>query len=1001
MTIYSNFTIITVVGNKMLKSFPLPVNFPTASEERKNTNSLNTKITNLNEALSDSTTNLYHYKLGLSQVEARHVEFKTQEIKLCEKIRGLEFDVKNKNAKIENLMNKLEQIKKEKEGLDSKLTGFKSASKDLDTLLGSQRSDKNKEGLGYNVVPSFLLKSTLLPRKIWKNWSKNNFANKNVTPRADLFKTASVSATRRVNTAAPRPNMNSAQPKTTQDLVIIKLIQRVKRGTIDQTLFIKRHRGDFILVQVYVDDIIFGSSNPQLCREFEALMHEKFQMSVMGELNFFLGLQVLQKKDGIFLSQDRKDRPGKDVELHLYRSMIGSLMYLTASRPDIMFAVCACARHQVTPKECYLHAVKRIFRYLKGPPKLGLWYHKESLFNVVAYLDSDYGGATQYKKSTTRRCQFLGRRLISWQCKKQTIMATSITEAKYVAVASGCRQVLWIQNQLLDYGYHFIRDCFEKKLISVDHIHTDDNVVDLLTKHFDARRRNLKLNNEEGISSLPDAELFENLALMGYNILPNQKFTFQKGFNEFSSNIATAMVCLATDRVYNFSKMIFDGMSKALPIAANEPASLLRYDSQGEAFPTVSGLEARQDRKNIIKTSALPHDSTPRVTSLAADEGTQDLEISNLKARIRLLEDKDKGTAEFSRDDALIKGRSLETGEEAGVEKSTKRGSNDTEELVNVLTSMDAVTILTSGVQAVSVPLVTEIPNVGVPTSSGLVPTANPIFTTASVVTPYLRRKGKEKMVESETPKKKKIQEHIDVQMAREMEEEMARDAQRMNEQIARDAEIARIHAEKELSHSGWKTKHFKGMTLEEIREKFIPVWKKIKDFVLMASKEEGERVKRKGLRLEQGSAKKIKTSEEVSKEDLKEMMQLVPVEEVYVEALQVELKRLFELDFEEQLWTHTQALMHDPVEWRLYDTCGVHHMFTRDQEIFMLVEKDYPLRRGLAIVMINNKLQMKYQVYGRIVGNKMLKSFPLPVKKILLPEYFPTASEEKFPLLS
>nr|GEV14345.1 hypothetical protein [Tanacetum cinerariifolium] len=205
-----------------------------------------------------------------------------------------------------------------------------------------------------------------------------------------------------------------------------------QRGTIDQTLFIKKHIGDFLLVQVYVDDIIFGSSNPQLCREFKALMHEKFQMSAMGELNFFLSLQVLQKKDDIFLSQDKyvgdilkkfgyadvrsantpmdkenpwgKDGPGKDVELHLYRSMIGSLMYLTASRPDIMFVVCACARYQVTPKECHLYAVKRIFRYLKGHPKLGLWYPKESLFDLVTYSDSDYGGATKDRKSTTEGC---------------------------------------------------------------------------------------------------------------------------------------------------------------------------------------------------------------------------------------------------------------------------------------------------------------------------------------------------------------------------------------------------------------------------------------------------------------------------------------------------------------------------------------------------------------------------------------------------------------------
>nr|GEU69458.1 uncharacterized mitochondrial protein AtMg00810-like [Tanacetum cinerariifolium] len=165
------------------------------------------------------------------------------------------------------------------------------------------------------------------------------------------------------------------------------------------------------------------------CREFEAFMHERFQMSAMGELNFFLGLQVLQKEDGIFLSQDKyvgdilkkfgysdvrsantpmdkenpwgKDGSGKDVDLHLYRSMIGSLMYLIASRPDIMFAVCACARHQVTSKECHLHAIKKIFRYLKGHPKLGLWYPKESPFDLVAYSDSDYGVATQDRKSTT------------------------------------------------------------------------------------------------------------------------------------------------------------------------------------------------------------------------------------------------------------------------------------------------------------------------------------------------------------------------------------------------------------------------------------------------------------------------------------------------------------------------------------------------------------------------------------------------------------------------
>ncbi|GKA19719.1 ribonuclease H-like domain-containing protein [Tanacetum coccineum] len=136
--------------------------------------------------------------------------------------------------------------------------------------------------------------------------------------------------------------------------------------------------------------------------------------------------------------------------------MIGSLIYLTSSIPDIMFVVCAYARYQVNPKVSHLHVVKRIFRYLKGQPKLGLWYPKDSPFDLVAYTDSDYAGASLDRKSTTEGCQFLGCRLISWQCKKQTVVANSITEAEYVAASSCCGQVLWIQNQLLDYSLYLL-----------------------------------------------------------------------------------------------------------------------------------------------------------------------------------------------------------------------------------------------------------------------------------------------------------------------------------------------------------------------------------------------------------------------------------------------------------------------------------------------------------------------------------------------------------------
>nr|GFB69357.1 uncharacterized mitochondrial protein AtMg00810-like [Tanacetum cinerariifolium] len=196
-------------------------------------------------------------------------------------------------------------------------------------------------------------------------------------------------------------------------------------------------------------------------------------MSSMGELTFFLGLQVMQKDDGIFISQDKyvadilkkfnfssvktastlietnkallKDEEAMDEDVHLYRSMIGSLMYLIASRPDIMFVVCACARFQVTPKVSHLHAMKRIFRYLKGQHVLGLWYLRDSPFNLKAFSDSDYAGASLDSKSTIGGCQFLGKRLISWQSKKQTVVANSTTKAEYVVAANCYGHVLWIQ----------------------------------------------------------------------------------------------------------------------------------------------------------------------------------------------------------------------------------------------------------------------------------------------------------------------------------------------------------------------------------------------------------------------------------------------------------------------------------------------------------------------------------------------------------------------------
>ncbi|GJS98528.1 putative ribonuclease H-like domain-containing protein [Tanacetum coccineum] len=205
-------------------------------------------------------------------------------------------------------------------------------------------------------------------------------------------------------------------PKAWYETLSTYLIENgFRRGTIDKTLFIKKDKGDILLEQVYVDDIIFELTKKSLC--------DKFEVKTAGT--------PLETNKALI-----KDEEAESVDVYLYRSMIRSLMYLIASRPNIMFAICACARFQVTPNTSHLHTVKRIFRYLKGQPKLGLWYPRDSPFDLEAFSDSDYAGASLDRKSTTGGCQFLGKRLISWQCKKQTIVANSTTKAEYVAAAN-------------------------------------------------------------------------------------------------------------------------------------------------------------------------------------------------------------------------------------------------------------------------------------------------------------------------------------------------------------------------------------------------------------------------------------------------------------------------------------------------------------------------------------------------------------------------------------
>ncbi|KAJ9541965.1 hypothetical protein OSB04_028471 [Centaurea solstitialis] len=328
------------------------------------------------------------------------------------------------------------------------------------------------------------------------------------------------------------------------------------RGKIDSTLFLKKYPKHILLVQIYVDDIIFGSTNPKLCEKFELLMKSEYKMSMMGELTFFLGLQIKQSEKGIFINQGKyvhemlkkfdltsctpmktpmapplsldKDSKGKPVDVTLYRGMIGSLLYLTASSPDIMYSTCLCARYQAEPKESHLTAVKRIFRYLKGTPNMGLWYSKDSGFDLTAYSDSDFAGCKIDRKSTTGGCHLLGGKLVSWTSKKQNSVSTSTAEAEYVAAGICCAQVLWLRNQLQDYDiqlskipiycdntsaiaiannpvlhsktkhievrYHFIRDHVMNGDIELHFVPTEYQLADLFTKPLDVTRFNMLLS---------------------------------------------------------------------------------------------------------------------------------------------------------------------------------------------------------------------------------------------------------------------------------------------------------------------------------------------------------------------------------------------------------------------------------------------------------------------------------------------------------------------------
>nr|GEY09585.1 retrovirus-related Pol polyprotein from transposon TNT 1-94 [Tanacetum cinerariifolium] len=313
------------------------------------------------------------------------------------------------------------------------------------------------------------------------------------------------------------------------ELSTFLLLNHFFKGTIDLTLFIRRFHDDILVVHVYVYDIIFGSIHPRYIHLFSDLMKSRFEMSMMGKMTFFLGLQVNQSPCDIFINQSKYmleilnkhgmescdpigtpmeikdkrdlDQNGSPVDATKYRSMIGALMYLTSSRLDIVHTTCLCARYQAKPTEKHLKEVKRIFCYLWGTINTGLWYTKDSGFELTRFLDADYAGCKDTFKSTSGGAQFLGEKLVSWSSKKQDCTALSTAEAEYVSLSTCCAQVLWMRTQLTDYGFHFNKISIYYDLKSAIAISCNP-VQHSRTKHIVVRYHFIKEHVEKGTIKL-------------------------------------------------------------------------------------------------------------------------------------------------------------------------------------------------------------------------------------------------------------------------------------------------------------------------------------------------------------------------------------------------------------------------------------------------------------------------------------------------------------------
>nr|GEV60290.1 hypothetical protein [Tanacetum cinerariifolium] len=546
-----------------------------------------------------------------------------------------------------------------------------------------------------------------------------------------------------------------------------------------------------------------------------------------------------------------KDPDGEDVDIHIYRLMIGSLMFLTLSRPDIMFAVYACARFQVTPKVSHLHAVKRIFRYLKGKPHLGLWYPKDSPFNLVAYSDSDYAGASLNRKSTTGGCQFLGCRLISWKCKKQTVIAISSTEVEYVAVVLNMVRNVDIPSKFLMYP-RFLQLMINAQVDDLSSYNTTYTSPALTQKVFANMRRIGKGFSRE------DTPLFDGM-------LVQQQVQDVKDAAEDEDDNNKVFVEPTPPSPTPVT-------SPPSPTQEHIPSPPQAQTTQPSSPPLQQPSQTTDISMTLLNTLLETCATlTKQVANLEKDKIAQAIEITKLKKRVRRLEKKRQ--FKYSRLKRLRKvgtAQRVESSTETDVDVKVAMDADVQGRLAESQAKVTAAKLMTEVVTTAA-----QVPKASAPRRRMGVVIQDPKETTTASVIMHSEVKSKDKgkgiLIEEPKPLKRQAQIKQDEAFARQLEAEL-------NVNINWDdvMEQARKNMMVYLKNmAGFKMDFFKGMTYNDIRLIFKKHYNSIRAFLEKGEKEiKEEGSKRKGDSLNQDAVKKQRIDEK--EEELKAYLQIV-----------------------------------------------------------------------------------------------------------------------------